>query len=197
MGSAYQVFVELERLLGRSVTTAEVLALVAQHEFGWALRHNQEEYDAALEAMGRQFYNFCGSDGMCQGDQLWKFLGAQQAWYAGSAGRFAQELTSGSLPAINFAGAARVLGQSAYDPATATAEQMRSNWRSGANVSGVPFKYGNYSMFAREVRAQLAEVDQGLNGLAVTTVYLNRPDLNYGNGYVVMTMGQYGYWTSR
>jgi RHS repeat-associated protein len=197
MGRAYQVFMQLEQLLGRSVTTAEVLALVAHHEFGWALRHNQEEYDTALEAMGRQFYNFCGADGICQGDQLWKFLGAQQAWYAGNAKGFAQELTSGSLPAINYAGAARVLGQPAYDPATATAGQMRSNWRSGNGLGDVPFKYGNYSMFSDSVIDQLSVVNPGINGSAVTTVYLNRPDLNYGNGYVVMTMGQFKYWTAR
>jgi RHS repeat-associated protein len=196
MGKAYEVFTKLEQELGRPVTYTEVLALVAHHEFGWALQHNQEEYDVALEAMGRQFYNFCGTDGICRGDQLWKFLGAQQAWYAGSAQAFAQELTSGSLPAINFAGAARVLGQPAYNPATATDEQKRSNWRSGNGLGNVPFVYGNYSMYeqygvSRETLRNRG-ID-GINGAALTTSYLNKPHVNgwNGNGYLVVTMGQH------
>ncbi|MEZ4510378.1 MAG: RHS repeat-associated core domain-containing protein [Chloroflexota bacterium] len=190
MGAAYDVFAELEKELGRAVTYEEVLALVAYHEFGSL--EIQEEYDVALEAMGRQFYNACGETGICQGAELWQFLGSQQGWYQGNGKSFAAELTDGTVTAQDFAGAQRVLNQPAYHAATATDAEKRANWRSSDQVGGVPFKYGNYSMFPMQVRPLLADEGRGIYGNGATTIYFNHPD----SQYTVMTITQYNYWVS-
>ncbi|MCB9431201.1 MAG: RHS repeat-associated core domain-containing protein [Ardenticatenaceae bacterium] len=189
MGGAYDVFTALEKEMGRSATYEEVLALVAYHEFGSL---EGEEYDVALEAMGRQFYNFCGETGACQGEELWQFLGSQEGWYQGNGKSFAAELQDGTVSPEDFAGARRVLNQPAYNESTATDAEKRANWRSADNVGGVPFKYGNYSMYPGK-ESLLAGVEPGIHGNGVTTIYLNRPDLKY----TVMTITQYNYWTSR
>ncbi len=192
MQRAHDVFVALEDELGRPVTYEEVLAFLAYHEFGKLLR-NDDEYNTALEAEGRQFYTFCGSDGLCQGDELWKFLGGHDAWTLANPVGIADELRNGILEDRDFAGAQRILNQPYYDPSKATEEQKKSNWRSADTVGGVPYVYGNYSLYAGVFsREKFIAKGVGFNSNALDTILLNLPDANgVGvNGYVVMTIGQ-------
>lgn len=192
-GRAEEVFRALEKALGRQLTYAEMLALVAYNEFGTALLPGTDDYNAALEAMARQFYNACGSDGVCEGDELWEFLGAQEAWYSGTVNDFVEQLNSGVL---DYDGASQVLNQPHFDPSNTTVEEIRSNWRAGNGVPGidlgnVPFKYGNYSMFPGEAQVFLPGL-KSCNCVDETSVYLNVP----WSQYVVMTLGQHYYWTN-
>jgi hypothetical protein len=177
---AYSVFTALEALLGRSLTYEEILALVAANEFNANLPHA----GPATEAMGRQFYYFCGSSGICGGDELWKFLGSQEGWYSNDPNNLLAKLNSGDA---NYYAAGQVLGQPALGSGN-----VGANWRSGSYNGHVPFKYGNVKMFPNSdtLRKSFQRINPGLNNADPTSVYFN--DLS--NDYVVMTLKQYDFW---
>jgi hypothetical protein len=196
MQDAYEVYVELTEALGRAPSYSEILRLVAYNEYGRA-QLPPDQYEVSTEAMGRQFYNFCGADGICEGLELWKFLGAQEAWYDASGSALAGQLRSGIVPVLP---AALVFGHPPFDASSATEESIRENWRSGNVVRGiysgqVPFVYGNYSMYSNTAAQAFALIPSGISGQRFEegTVFLH-------NGlfkYVVLTVTQDFYWKSK
>ncbi|MCA9959087.1 MAG: hypothetical protein KC443_08635 [Anaerolineales bacterium] len=73
---AYNVYQQFGHL-----TYEELLALIIIAEFGTA--RSSSDYFLYLEALGRQFFQFCTS-GTCASDQLWRLLGGFEAWYNSS-----------------------------------------------------------------------------------------------------------------
>jgi hypothetical protein len=177
---AYSVFNALEALLGRSLTYEEILALVAANEFN----ANLPQAGPAAEAMGRQFYYFCGSSGICGREELWKFLGSQQGWYQANPNALLAMLSSGGA---NYFAAGQVLGQPAF-----SSSNERTNWRSGIYTGDVPFKYGNLPMFPNPdtLRDKFTRNNPGLYNTDPTSVYF----YDLPNDYVVITMKQYYFW---
>ncbi len=181
-----------------------MLALLGYYEFGWLYNQedspmSEEDFMFALEAMARQFYYWCGAEGACGGHQLWLFLGAHQGWYNKDA-----KYLYASLPDIltSMGQYARmIINQPMLSDNPSQSELMR-NWRSGLptypgedRYRPVPFTYGNYSMLYDDgwTNAGLANIPDGttaLNGLLV-----NISGINGGNGYMVMTIGQFGCLT--
>ena len=121
-----------------------VLALIIHFEYGTTLYGFPDRFNVALEATGRQFYSICGGDGLCKGNQLWRFLGAHAAWTMaahrddGSRGQIGQArfdemigLLTGSNSDFTIAlnGAETILNTAA--------------WRTGKQ-NDRPFFYGNY-----------------------------------------------------
>ncbi|MBP8059866.1 MAG: RHS repeat-associated core domain-containing protein [Chloroflexi bacterium] len=201
---AYDVYHELEELLGRPPTNEEVLALLGFYEFGWLYKEERspmsgEDFLKALEAMARQFYFWCGADGVCDGHQLWLFLGAHQGWYNKDA-----KFLHANLPGIlDFMGQyARMILDQPLLSDSPTQEELMSNWRSGLPkypgedvYMPVPFTYGNYSMLYDNgwTNTGLAEVPDGTT--AKYGLLVNISEIRGGNGYMVMTIGQFGCLT--
>jgi hypothetical protein len=136
MFNAYEVYLRLVRLVGRSLTYEEVLALLIAAELGSVIG-NVPLFEAALEGLARQFYERCGSGGVCTGDQLWKFLGSMQGWFNGDV---IEKFKNGSYRTF-FNEARRVLTSDA--------------WRSGA-VGNRPYHYGNLEwLFGADLRGDI------------------------------------------
>lgn len=77
-GLAYDKYLEVKAKLGRDITIREMLATVSYNEFGTMTGN---DYSLSEEALSRQYFYFCGSDGVCLGNELWIFLGGFEAWY--------------------------------------------------------------------------------------------------------------------
>ena len=134
MESSWETWTRLEKKLGRPITYEEMLAIIVYYEYGTTL--SGEGFALALEATARQFYEFCGSDGVCEGDQLWRFLGGHSAATAHPDEAYLK-LLRGELTANesrmwkkSLNGASRILNTSA--------------WTDGMR-EGRPFAYGNIS----------------------------------------------------
>jgi hypothetical protein len=198
LGHAYQVFVGLEKELGRPLSYSDILVVTIYHEYGWFREGlTDEQFQTAVETTGRILYHFCGANGICVGDQLWNFLGYHDGfthrYRPESIQEVANMLMSGGYSAFREA-ASQILTQPSFDLETATDADMLNNWRSGtAGGLPVPFVYGNYNMFREATRSALSKAP---TGIAVNALIVNIPDINNGNGWVVMTQGQRSYWKS-
>ena len=144
MWGAWDVLRALEMELGRPLSYAEVLALIIHFEYGTTLYDYPEWFDVALEATGRQFYSICGGDGLCGGNQLWRFLGAHAAW------TMAAHRDDGSRGTIGQGRFDEMIGlltgsNSDFTIALNGAETILNTvaWRTGKQ-NDRPFFYGNY-----------------------------------------------------
>jgi RHS repeat-associated protein len=178
MGRAYDVFSQVETILGRPLTYNEVLTVTAQEEFG-VLADDPTQYTRALEAEGRQFYELCGAGGICEGEELWRFLGSQQGWTGADPNEIADAINGG----LDESAGETITDQAPWNPY----QSDTTSWRSGSGNGNVPFKYGNYSMLPDAAQKALPIAHEGWEDYQLA---VNNPL----NKYVVMTMNQYYYW---
>jgi hypothetical protein len=125
--AAYNVYSELLIQLNRmSLTYQEILAFLISAEIGLVEGQDPVGFNYALEGLGRQFYNMCGSDGNCEGTEIWEFLGTMQGWYQGDVLEHTE----------------------AYKWYLDDAEEILSNesWQNGI-VGHRPYHYGNGSLY--------------------------------------------------
>lgn len=149
------------------LTIEELLTMLSQMEFGIL---SGTDYDFSEEALGRQLYHWCGSDGLCQGDQLWQFLGSLHAWY----GNAPSDLVSYIGNAIGIETSDRILNQ-------------EPSWKMGSQWNR-PFAFGNLNMFPNARGAMIA----GGQGRDEGQSWVLRTDLV--PEYVVWTPVQKSYW---
>lgn len=126
--------------------------------------------------MGRQYYEACGSDGICTGNQLWFFLGNQAGWYD----KTPDEIIASMGVANNLNTADSILGQPEY-PGTPAADTYRSGFEWNR-----PFYYGNYSMFP----GQEGSLKETYSGPGENQIFVN----NTTYTYVVMSPQQMDNW---
>ena len=151
------------------ISTQELLSTVAYNEFGTLYG---DDYSLAEEALGRQWYYWCGSDGICTGDQIWQFLGSLEAWYNKSTGRLASGMSTntGNL--------------------TAGKIGSTESWKNGLQ-SGRPFDFGNLSMYPK-TQGAIISAGQGW-GKAQSTVLL----IDGANSFIVWTPEQSYHWKEK
>jgi len=162
------VYDEVVSLSGKTyLTMEEILTMISQKEFGICIG---KDYDYSEEALGRQLFYWCGSDGRCQGDQLWQFLGSMHAWYGNDASELSARI--GEMKGIETSN--RILNQ-------------EPTWKTGWAYDR-PFVFGNFSMFP-EVKNFIAEGGRG-QGAGRSWVLLT--DLT--DPYIVWSPEQRAYW---
>jgi hypothetical protein len=165
---AQTIYGEVFCVSGRTyLTIEELLTILSQKEFGTV---PGADYGYSEEALGRQFYYWCGSDGLCQGDQLWQFLGSLEAWY----GNTPSELFSYIVNERGVDTAERILNQ-------------EPSWKTG-NQWNRPFVFGNLSMYPDAVNAIIA-AGQGIGAGASWVLRTDQP-----NPFIVWTPEQRSYW---
>ncbi len=197
MGNAYKTLNGLENALGRSLSYEDILAVTIAYEYDWLGDGiSNEDFQTALETTGRLLYYFCGSEGVCSGDDLWKFLG----YHDGFTNKYSiidtvidEVFNNPGTYSRAWSGAKQILSQPYYNSASASDNDRINNWRSGNDVNGapIPFAYGNYSLYSNVPRKVFADVSIGTSKNALL---VNISDINGGNGYMVMTPGQRRYW---
>jgi len=129
--AAYTKYLELLAFLGREyLTLKEILAATAYKEFGST---KENVYEKSQELLGRQFFDFCDNDGICEGNQLWKFLGSFSGWYLSNV----NELKKGM--------------NDSKSKATADLIFSKSSWKDGYSWED-PFYNGNTSMYPKSRR---------------------------------------------
>jgi hypothetical protein len=157
---------------GRKTSIKELLAIVAYREFG---TETGNTYILAQEALGRQLFEICGSDGICVGDQLTVFLGGLQAWY--------------DLPPDALVGAMTTR------QGLETADRIfaEESWRIGLE-GGRPWTWGNLSMHPK-ISDDL--ISKGSGWSDDQSVALNVNEANIYASFLVWTGGQQNYWLTK
>jgi len=175
---------------------------LAHLEFGGLKDAN---YDLALEALGRQFYDDC-KGGICRGTQLWDFLGGLGGWTAkkNSAVKIAGIILGPLHATRHMESAMTILSQPSYsdsDPYPVKARTWQSGWE-----EHVPFTFGNYSLFwggDDAPEAQKIAIYEAMRyvstGSAREQMLVNLSTVNplgpiYNNGFVVMNEFQKDFW---
>jgi RHS repeat-associated protein len=130
---AYDIYQQIGPL-----SPAELLASIIASEFATLKELDPVNYNLALEALAREFYDAC-PEGICRGDSLWKFLGGLAGWTTGIS---ADHYTSGEYK--QYLGDARAI-------------LNNEEWRSGA-ATGRPWTWGNKNqMFSEDEYARSSE----------------------------------------
>ena len=165
--AAQDKYLEVLNFSGKGkISSQELLSTVAFNEFGTL---TGSDYLLAEEALGRQWYFWCGSDGICTGDQIWQFLGSLEGWYNKPADRIIDGLS--------------------ISTGNATAQRINSteSWKNGPQA-GRPFAFGNLSMYPN-ARNEIILAEQGWGQAQSAVLMVNQLD-----PFVVWTPEQRDHW---